>query len=120
MFSDRGAAPGITDADDLPLDPFAAPAVGIALSDPPDVTSKGAHLTEPEEDTAPEKSVAPLRSPLHKRKWFRIASVIGLLLGIALLFIILFPVLKAVVQYVVNRSQLDITTAAITNPSNTS
>ncbi|KAI6135778.1 hypothetical protein EV401DRAFT_1898270 [Pisolithus croceorrhizus] len=60
------------------------------------------------------------KPPLYKRRWFRIASVIGALLGIALLFIILFPVVKAIIQYVVNEAELDISTAAIINPSNAS
>ncbi|EJD03283.1 uncharacterized protein FOMMEDRAFT_168292 [Fomitiporia mediterranea MF3/22] len=44
-------------------------------------------------------------------------AVLGAL-GIALLFIILFPVIKAIAQLVVNRSILNVDTAAISNPSN--
>lgn len=41
-------------------------------------------------------------------------------LGIALLFILLFPVVKAIAQHVVNVSVLNIDTAQIVNPTNTS
>jgi hypothetical protein len=69
---------------------------------------------------APVVASAAPKPPLYKRRWFIFTSVVGACLGIALLFIILFPVLKAIVQDVVNKAQLDITTAAITNPTNTS
>lgn len=39
-------------------------------------------------------------------------------LGIALLFILLFPVVKAIAQLLVNKSTLDIQSAIITNPQN--
>ncbi|KAG2368054.1 hypothetical protein BDR07DRAFT_1391769 [Suillus spraguei] len=64
--------------------------------------------------------VAALKPPLYKRKWFIITSIVGVCLGIALLFIILFPVLRAIVQYIINRSTLNIQRAAILSPSNTS
>ena len=124
LSSDHGAAPGVAHTEELLIDPFA---VGLAISDPPVIPSKD-QLAEYEEQPADNDPVTggdatatdPLKSPLYKRKWFRITSVIGVLLGIALLFIILFPVLKAVIQDVINKTQLTITTAAITNPSNTS
>ncbi|KAL4074292.1 hypothetical protein J3A83DRAFT_4234939 [Scleroderma citrinum] len=127
---DHGATPGVTDTDehlvDFLTDSFATP-VGIALCDPPASPSNETQLMPKPEEHPPENepvtcdvTAAPQKSPLYKRRWFRVTSVIGVLLGIALLFIILFPVVKAIVQYVVNQSQLDVTTAAITNPSNTS
>ncbi|KAF8840051.1 hypothetical protein BDN67DRAFT_1054007 [Paxillus ammoniavirescens] len=66
---------------------------------------------------APTVASAPPKPPLYKRRWF---IALGACLGIALLFIILFPVVKAIVQDVVNKAQLGITTAAIMNPTNTS
>jgi hypothetical protein len=56
--------------------------------------------------------------PLYKRRWFIITSIVVALLGIALLFIILFPVIRAIVQLVVNRTQIDVDRAIITNPTN--
>jgi len=58
--------------------------------------------------------------PLYKRRWFMITSIIGTCVGIALLFIILYPVLRAVVQDVINKSSLNIQQAGISSPSNTS
>lgn len=39
-------------------------------------------------------------------------------LGLALLFIILYPVVKAIAQLVVNRSVLNVDQAMISNPQN--
>ena len=66
------------------------------------------------------------RVPFYKKKgWWKtrrwlITWAILAALGIALLFIILFPVIRAIAQLVVNRSVLNVDTAAITNPGNTS
>lgn len=79
--------------------------------------------TQPEQQPPqpdPTPLAAPPKPPLYKRRWFIITSVIGACLGIALLFIVLFPVVRAIVQDIVNETTLDITTAAITNPTNTS
>ncbi|KAK1218918.1 hypothetical protein PQX77_018360 [Marasmius sp. AFHP31] len=58
------------------------------------------------------------KPPLYKRKWFLWCMGISIPLGIALLFIILFPVVKAIVQLVVNKSQLEVSSAQIINPQN--
>ncbi|KAJ7188457.1 hypothetical protein C8R46DRAFT_1054741 [Mycena filopes] len=60
------------------------------------------------------------QQPFYKKRWFIISQLIIIPLGIALLFILLFPVVRAIVQLVVNRSTLDIQVAAITAPSNNS
>jgi len=70
-----------------------------------------------EDPTSPDTLSKP---PLYKRRWFIIVSVIGNCIGIAFLFIMLFPVVKAIIQDVVNKTAIDITTVAITNPTNTS
>ncbi|KAG2078952.1 hypothetical protein BDR04DRAFT_1124058 [Suillus decipiens] len=109
----------------LELEPFADPfarTVGIEINVPEHQTE--AHVPQPEgqppdTDTA-AVPVAVLRLPLYKRKSFIIISIVGACLGIALLFIILFPVLRAIVQYTINRSTLNIQRAAILSPSNTS
>ncbi|KAL0580357.1 hypothetical protein V5O48_000210 [Marasmius crinis-equi] len=58
--------------------------------------------------------------PIYKRKWFRWCAIISIPLGIALLFIILFPVVKAIVQLTVNKSHLGVDVAQISNPQNNS
>ncbi|KAF5351977.1 hypothetical protein D9756_007389 [Leucocoprinus leucothites] len=72
----------------------------------------GAHTPQ----TQPEQP----KVPLYKRRWFIITSIVVALLGIALLFIILFPVIRAIVQLVVKRSQIDVDRAVIMNPANDS
>lgn len=125
-LGDHAATPGVAQTEGFLIDPFVAP-IGVAIGDPPVIPGKD-QLAEHEEHPADNDPVTggdatatnPPKSPLYKRKWFWITSVIGGLLGIALLFIILFPVLKAVIQDVINKTQLTVTTAAITNPSNSS
>ncbi|KAF8135624.1 hypothetical protein EV363DRAFT_1429344 [Boletus edulis] len=116
----RNAAPpaGATEQGANPFDDPANGAVVAAtpVGGPVAITTTAEAPTEP--DTAP--SAAPPKPPLYKRRWFIITSVIGTCFGIALLFIILFPVLRAIVQDVVNKTTLDITMAAITSPTNTS
>ncbi|KAJ6607775.1 hypothetical protein B0H10DRAFT_2227490 [Mycena sp. CBHHK59/15] len=58
--------------------------------------------------------------PFYKKRWFIISQLIIIPLGIALLFILLFPVVRAIVQLVVNRSTLDVQVAAISAPQNNS
>ncbi|KZT27986.1 hypothetical protein NEOLEDRAFT_1129882 [Neolentinus lepideus HHB14362 ss-1] len=60
------------------------------------------------------------KPPLWKRRWFIITNIVLSLLGIALLFILLFPVVTAIAQHVVNVSVLNIDKASIQNPQNTS
>lgn len=109
-----GAQPG--------SDPFArtTPA-GITLDVP--AHQSEADALQPEDQPADTDAVVtPVAAPkpLSKRRWFIITSVVGACLGIALLFIILFPVLRAIVQYVINQSILNIQRAAKLSLSNTS
>jgi hypothetical protein len=57
--------------------------------------------------------------PLYKRRWFIITSLIGVFIGIPLLFIILFPVLKVIAQSIVDKATLNIETSSIQAPQNT-
>ncbi|KXN90203.1 hypothetical protein AN958_04693 [Leucoagaricus sp. SymC.cos] len=58
--------------------------------------------------------------PIYKRRWFIITGIVVALLGIALLFIILFPVIRAIVQLVVKRTQIEVDRAVIMNATNDS
>ncbi|KAF7321550.1 hypothetical protein MKEN_00676000 [Mycena kentingensis (nom. inval.)] len=58
------------------------------------------------------------QQPLYKRRWFIICQLITIPIGIALIFILLWPVVHAIAQSVVNKSTLDIQVAAITEPQN--
>ncbi|KAH0589321.1 hypothetical protein H2248_005083 [Termitomyces sp. 'cryptogamus'] len=79
-------------------------------------TDKGTN--EAIEQTPAHPKPAPV-IPFYKRRWFIISSLILIPLGIALLFIILFPVVRAIIQLVIKRTQLDIEAATISNPQNT-
>lgn len=70
------------------------------------------------EDVPREQSAPKL--PLYKRKWFIITSIVAALLGIAILFILLYPVVHAISQHIINVSVLNIDQAQITNPTNSS
>ncbi|KAF7983257.1 hypothetical protein HWV62_22882 [Athelia sp. TMB] len=58
------------------------------------------------------------KPPFYLRKWFLLTSGVLGALGLALLFITLYPVVKAIAQLVVDRSALNIDVAQITNPQN--
>ncbi|KAJ3868577.1 hypothetical protein EV359DRAFT_77557 [Lentinula novae-zelandiae] len=58
--------------------------------------------------------------PFYKKRKFIISQAILIPLGIVLLFVLLFPVVTAIVQDVLNRSILGISVATISNPANSS
>lgn len=70
----------------------------------------------------PTPAVAPVSPPIpfYKKRWFIISQIILIPLAIALIFILLFPVVRAIVQLVVKRTNLDVTLASLTQPTNNS
>ena len=60
------------------------------------------------------------KKPFYKRRWFIISQVIGCFVGIGLLFVLLFPVVKAIAQHIVNVSELNVDRVTISEPTNTS
>jgi hypothetical protein len=57
----------------------------------------------------------PHHPPFYKRRWFITSQSITIPLGITLLFILLFPVVRATVELVVKRTNLDVQLAASHN-----
>ncbi|KAF9245017.1 hypothetical protein BU15DRAFT_85819 [Melanogaster broomeanus] len=115
----NAAPPGRASLGDHYDNPFTDPLTDPFVSTTPTGVPVSPATPPPSGDAAaPVPAVAP-KPPLYKRRWF-IITVIASCLGIALLFILLFPVVKAIIQDIVNISQLGITTAAIMNPTNTS
>ncbi|KAI0660249.1 hypothetical protein C8Q70DRAFT_914138 [Cubamyces menziesii] len=118
-----------TTAAGVPVHPFSGPAAASAAvpaagasssSAAAGVTATGA---AGEEEVRPEdvpRPAAAPKPPLYKRRWFIITSIVGACLGIAILFILLYPVVHAIAQHIVNVSVLNVDRAAITNPTNTS
>ena len=68
----------------------------------------------------PAGAAAPqeYKPPFYLRRWFFVTGIILGALGLALLFVILYPVVKAIAQLVVNRSVLNVDQALISNPQN--
>ncbi|KAJ3850500.1 hypothetical protein EV368DRAFT_84496 [Lentinula lateritia] len=58
--------------------------------------------------------------PFYKKRKFIISQAILIPFGIVLLFVLLFPVVTAIVQDVLNKSVLGISVATISNPANSS
>jgi hypothetical protein len=79
-----------------------------------DATATGAAAAAATPAPAPQTS----KPPIYRRRWFIVTGVILGAVGLALLFIVLWPVVKAIAQLVVNRSVLNIDQAIITNPQN--
>ncbi|CDO73852.1 hypothetical protein BN946_scf185016.g9 [Trametes cinnabarina] len=105
--------------------PFAGPAAASAA-----IPARGAStaataggVAEAGEEINPEDVPRPVpapKPPLYKRRWFIITGVVGACLGIAILFILLYPVIHAIAQHIVNVSVLNVDRAAIMNPTNNS
>ncbi|KAF8524806.1 hypothetical protein BU17DRAFT_84312 [Hysterangium stoloniferum] len=68
----------------------------------------------------PPTQPPPPKIPFWKTRKFIIIATINAILAIVILFVVLFPVVRAIAQLVVNRSVLNIDTAAITKPQNNS
>ncbi|TFK75313.1 hypothetical protein BDN72DRAFT_885777, partial [Pluteus cervinus] len=80
--------------------------------------SDASHL--PVVDRAWQSAPAAPVVPFYKKRWFIISQIVLVPVSIALIFILLFPVVRAIVQLVVNRARLNIEVATITVPANDS
>ncbi|KIL68938.1 hypothetical protein M378DRAFT_21838 [Amanita muscaria Koide BX008] len=103
-------------------------ASNVALRAPAEPPSTGASRGEDSEADEGHEKDGQAKStsdqapavPFYKKRSFIISQIILTPISIALIFILLFPVSRAIVQLVVNKATLDIQTATISNPSNTS
>ncbi|KAG6878541.1 hypothetical protein C0993_004439 [Termitomyces sp. T159_Od127] len=93
---------------------------GVAQTTAAGVVPPAASGTQTNEgsDQRPAPQQPTPTKPFYKKRWFIISSLILIPLGIALLFIILFPVVRAIIQLVIKRTQLEIDTATISHPQN--
>lgn len=102
----------------------AAPPAGVATITNADII----HAVTPQNavnnlDDQPPPAVvipvpAPVKQPFYKKRWFIISQIIIIPIGIALLFILLFPVIRAIVELVIKRTNLHVDLANITQPQN--
>jgi hypothetical protein len=85
------------------------------------LTPDGLHWERARSSQSWEKAGgASEKKPLYKRRWFIISQVIACFVGIGLLFVLLFPVIKAIAQHIVNVSKLNVDRVVISEPTNTS
>jgi len=101
-----------------------APA-GVTTTTPAGVPTgvDAAKPTSAMDDRADSEPVPPptrARVPFYKRKWFIITQIVLAPIGFAMIFILLWPVVRAVIQLVVNRSTLDIQVATVSGATNNS
>jgi hypothetical protein len=59
-------------------------------------------------------------TPFYRKHSFLIGLALALVIGISLLFLLLYPVVGAIIQHVVNASRLNVDRVAIAEPTNTS
>ena len=95
-------------------------AIGTAAAAPSASAHANPSTNTNTEVIRPEDVPRAPKPPLWKRRWFIIANIVGALLGIAILFILLYPVVHAIAQHIVNVSVLNVDRVEIVNPSNTS
>ncbi|KAI0631497.1 hypothetical protein C8Q77DRAFT_1218963 [Trametes polyzona] len=120
----NGAGAGIarTTPAGILVDPFADP-VDPAEPSTTAPTSSGVAAAPAAASAAgapPTTTPAAAKPPLYKRRWFIITNIVGACLGIAILFILLFPVVHAIAQHIVNVSVLNVDRVAIGSPTNNS
>ncbi|KAH9850917.1 hypothetical protein C2E23DRAFT_886961 [Lenzites betulinus] len=108
------------------VDPFAdpidasAPAATVAGDEGAgEVGTSAAAAVVVQPEDVPRPAAAP-KPPLYKRRWFIITNVVASCLGIAILFILLYPVVHAIAQHIVNVSVLNVDRLIIENPTNNS
>ena len=63
---------------------------------------------------------ASKKTPLYRKPSFLICQAVTLVIGIGLLFVLLYPVVNAIAQHIVNVSKLNVDRVAIAGPANTS
>ena len=85
------------------------------------LTPDGVHGEQARSSQPSEKAGgASETKSFYKRRWFIISQVIACFVGIGLLFVLLFPVIKAISQHIVNVSKLNVDRVMISEPTNTS
>ena len=90
-----------------------------SFMEPP--TPDGVHWEHTRNSQSSEKAGgASEKKPLYKRRWFIISQVIACFVGIGLFFVLLFPIIKAIAQHIVNVSRLNVDRVMILEPTNTS
>ncbi|KAF8314052.1 hypothetical protein DL93DRAFT_2167525 [Clavulina sp. PMI_390] len=95
-------------------DPFADPAVAG--------TAAGAGVAAaaaPAPGTAGGPPAAP-KKKFYLRPWFILTLVVGQVLGLVILFLLLYPVVHGIADRVLDVATLDIESAIVRNPTNTS
>ncbi|KAH8992759.1 hypothetical protein EDB86DRAFT_3078965 [Lactarius hatsudake] len=63
---------------------------------------------------------ASTQTPFYRKRLFLVSQAIGALVGIGLFFVLLYPVVGAIAQHVVDASTLNVDRVEIAQPSNTS
>jgi len=71
-------------------------------------------------DPAATGAVSLEKTPFYKSRRFLISQAIAIPAGIGLLFVMLFPVVKAIAQHIVNVSKLNVDRVVISEPVNAS
>lgn len=79
----------------------------------------GADTTEGTTAAGAAIAAGTTKPPFYRRKWFIVCQIVTAIIGIVIIFVLLFPVVRAIAQSIVNKSQLNIETAAIVGPQNT-
>jgi hypothetical protein len=78
----------------------------------------GGHVGGPQSITP--ANGASTKTPFYRKRSFLISQVIVAIVGIGLLFVLLYPVVRAISQHIVNVSHLNIDRVAIVQPTNSS
>jgi hypothetical protein len=66
-------------------------------------------------------AVAPgSKVPFYRRRWFIVCQIVTAIIGIVMLFVMLYPLVHAIAQHVLDVSHMHIESSVIQAPSNES
>lgn len=68
----------------------------------------------------PLAATEPKKIPFYKRRNFIICQIVTAIIGIIMIFVLLWPVVRAIAQHVLDVSEMHIETSVIQSPSNES
>lgn len=72
------------------------------------------------EKTVPNRSATGQQKPFYKRRWFIICQIVTAIIGVVMIFVMLWPIVHAIAQHVLDVSHMHIESSVIQSPSNDS
>ena len=82
--------------------------------------SFGGQDTAPSRSEKPPAAATPPKVPFYKRRNFIICQIVTAIIGIVMIFVLLWPVVRAIAQHTLDVAEMHIESSVIQSPSNES